>query len=574
MSYTVNKFDGLLLATVNDGTVDTTSTSIKLIGKGVTNYGETVAENFVHMIEHFARRSPPSNPQVGQLWYHIDANGVGNHVMKVCRSVSPVTFIPITSVGVGTAGTGTESGFPADPNDGDLFWDGKQLFVFDETIPQFVLIGPLSGPDEATRVVHDVIEDSGAVEHNVIRMVIGIPGAPGEVTVAIFSGGNPPFVPAFSAEQASVGLNLSTYPQIFPGMTINQDFIDFTPFAPLDASSEPTLDQAFDFGSLSKRWKTVFADELVVNTINVSGIGVAAGDFMRTDTTNVPDVNGVGGTTIGFDLGSAAFSWNELHASNVESHDPIGRFLLPVGTTGQRPGSATNGLIRYNTSSNQFEGFTNGTWQGLGGVVDLDLDTFISAERGLDEDELIFVTGDTPGDTATGVPVDRCKVNSVGFLPTTTNVSTLGTNSLMWSNAWLTNFNIPGKIKTNNTPGGEFNGTWVIASGTLEATYADIAERYAVDDAVEPGDLVKLGGEAEITKTTTANDDEVFGVVSENPAFMMNRDAGSDTTHPYVALSGRVMAKVTGPVKNGIIKSSLNSLSYLFLSKVLLHCSI
>lgn len=543
MSYTVNKFDGLLLATVNDGTVDTTSTSIKLIGKGVTNYGETVAENFVHMIENFARRSPPSNPQVGQLWYHIDANGVGNHVMKVCKSVSPITFIPITSVGVGSGGTGTGSGFPADPNDGDLFWDGSQLFVFDETVPQFILIGPLSNPDEATKVVHDEIEDTSSTLHNVIRMVIGIPGSPGEITTSIFSGSST-FVPAFTAEQASLGLDLTTYPQIFGGLTINQDFVDDSPFAPLDNSSEPTLDQAFDFGSLTKRWKTIFAEEIVVDIINVAGTGVSAGDFMRTDITNIPDAD------LTFNLGSATNRFDTIYVGNVESGFPQGRFLLPAGTTAQRPGISEDGLIRFNTTTDQFEGFSGVTWRGLGGVVDLDQDTFISAERGNDEDQLIFVTGNTPGDTATGAPVDRCKINNVGFLPIDLSL-TLGEAAAPWNNVWASNINVPGKIKTTNSPvGGEFDGTWFV-NGTLEATYADIAERYAVDNAVEPGDLVKIGGEAEVTKTSTANDEDVFGIISKSPAFAMNRDAGSDKTHPYIALSGRIMVKVTGPVTKG-----------------------
>jgi hypothetical protein len=68
---------------------------------------------------------------------------------------------------------------------------------------------------------------------------------------------------------------------------------------------------------------------------------------------------------------------------------------------------------------------------------------------------------------------------------------------------------------------------------------------------LESGDVVKLGGEKEITKTTQANDGQVFGVVSSQPAYMMNASAGDDSTHPYVALSGRVPCKVKGPVSKG-----------------------
>ena len=45
-----------------------------------------------------------------------------------------------------------------------------------------------------------------------------------------------------------------------------------------------------------------------------------------------------------------------------------GQVKLPAGTTGQRSGSPANGMIRYNTSTNQFEGYVNGIWGGIGGA--------------------------------------------------------------------------------------------------------------------------------------------------------------------------------------------------------------
>lgn len=90
-----------------------------------------------------------------------------------------------------------------------------------------------------------------------------------------------------------------------------------------------------------------------------------------------------------------------------------------------------------------------------------------------------------------------------------------------------------------------FNGT------ATSAMYADLAERYETDCELEPGDIVMLGGAKEITKTKTAFSTDVFGVVSTSPAYMMNSDAGGDDTHPYIALTGRVPAKVVGPVKKG-----------------------
>ena len=83
------------------------------------------------------------------------------------------------------------------------------------------------------------------------------------------------------------------------------------------------------------------------------------------------------------------------------------------------------------------------------------------------------------------------------------------------------------------------------------ALYADIAERYHSDAPYEPGTVVVIGGDNEITITNIRANISVAGVISENPAYMMNSEAGSDATHPYVALKGRVKCKVVGAVKKG-----------------------
>lgn len=84
-----------------------------------------------------------------------------------------------------------------------------------------------------------------------------------------------------------------------------------------------------------------------------------------------------------------------------------------------------------------------------------------------------------------------------------------------------------------------------------EALYADVAERYHAEFFVEPGTVVVFGGRNEITTTQYPDDRRVAGVVSTAPAFKMNADAGTDETHPYVALVGRVPCKVIGNVRKG-----------------------
>jgi hypothetical protein len=83
------------------------------------------------------------------------------------------------------------------------------------------------------------------------------------------------------------------------------------------------------------------------------------------------------------------------------------------------------------------------------------------------------------------------------------------------------------------------------------AQYADLAERYHADKTVDVGQLVKIGGENEITLTSTKGCEDVLGVASTNPALMLNSEAGNDLTHPYVALAGRVPVRVIGTVTKG-----------------------
>ena len=91
----------------------------------------------------------------------------------------------------------------------------------------------------------------------------------------------------------------------------------------------------------------------------------------------------------------------------------------------------------------------------------------------------------------------------------------------------------------------------IVHATSTSAQYADLAERYATDMPLEVGDVVILGGKEEVTKCLKEFDDSVFGVVSERPAFLMNKDAGNDDSHPMIALKGRVRVKIKGSGKAG-----------------------
>lgn len=103
-----------------------------------------------------------------------------------------------------------------------------------------------------------------------------------------------------------------------------------------------------------------------------------------------------------------------------------------------------------------------------------------------------------------------------------------------------------------NTTAGTITGNWTLSAGSrLQATYADLAERFASDKVYEPGTVVQLGGEQEITAVQYELSEDVFGVISDTAAYLMNAGAGDDATHPPVAMSGRVQVKVIGTVAKG-----------------------
>mgnify|MGYP003316241463 FL=1 len=79
------------------------------------------------------------------------------------------------------------------------------------------------------------------------------------------------------------------------------------------------------------------------------------------------------------------------------------------------------------------------------------------------------------------------------------------------------------------------------------AKYADMAEIYVPDAEYDAGTVVKIGGEKEITQTLEHADVDVFGVISSNPAYLMNSEANGIP----VALAGRVPVKVVGKIAKG-----------------------
>jgi hypothetical protein len=130
--------------------------------------------------------------------------------------------------------------------------------------------------------------------------------------------------------------------------------------------------------------------------------------------------------------------------------------------------------------------------------------------------------------------------------------------SVTGSNVILSNQTTDGDILFRVSPGGvpttvmTIDGaTGTISGNQINANYADVAERFEADAELKPGTVVELGGSAEITQVATDLSENVFGVISTRAAYLMNSQAGTNATHPPVAMTGRVPVRTVGLVCKG-----------------------
>ena len=208
--------------------------------------------------------------------------------------------------------------------------------------------------------------------------------------------------------------------------------------------------------------------------------------------------------------------------------------LLDNAADATSPSNPTEGQLWYDTAHSQLMLFDNGQWYPIGFPagntrveVRTRLDTLSVLHYTIEhivDDVIITITVD---DTTAWTPA------SSEFLED--GVTLLSTQFPV----------IQAGVNMNTAANFKFRGT------ATSAEYADLAERYAADDEYEPGTVVILGGANEITSSKDEASIEVFGIVSTAPGFEMNSGAGTDATHPFIALAGRVPCKVVGKVIKG-----------------------
>jgi hypothetical protein len=98
---------------------------------------------------------------------------------------------------------------------------------------------------------------------------------------------------------------------------------------------------------------------------------------------------------------------------------------------------------------------------------------------------------------------------------------------------------------------GSATSSWnTVFAKSTSAQYADLAEMYVADTDYAPGTVVEFGGNYEITTTTASHSTQVAGIISTQPAYLMNSTQTGN--HPLeVALVGRVPCSVVGTIRKG-----------------------
>jgi len=133
MPYYIKHTDGTNLVTVEDGTVDSTTTSITLVGKNFPTYGQTFNQNLISILENSANSTNPDPALIGQLWYDST-----NKTINFYREGST------TNAWQKIATTIESDAAPSDPRMGDLWWDtvNNQLKLYDTSMTEWQVIGP------------------------------------------------------------------------------------------------------------------------------------------------------------------------------------------------------------------------------------------------------------------------------------------------------------------------------------------------------------------------------------------------------------------------------------------------
>lgn len=493
MSYTINKTDGTKLVVLKDGTVDISTTDLALFGKSYAGFGERLNENFVKILENFANTTAPAKKIKGQLWYDTLTNQI-----KVWNGNK---FKPVGS------STNANSA-PTNANLGDTWFDTNNLQLYVYNGIAWTLIGPTTVAGSGnTSVVSDSIRDNVGVFKSVLKFLTN------DIIVAMVSAEE--FIPltaitGFSTVFKGITLSTSVSQNRFRGVaTSAQNLLlaDLTTVVPADNFVRADTNDSMT-GTL-----TIFND---------GGLSIGSGADLTINVSGGEDV---------------VFQNNTLNGDILFKVND-GGVTKTVLTIDGGEGTIKN-LVVQNLTVTGTETIFNTTTLAVE-------DNFIELNLG--------VSGAAFIPHYTGLKVNRGEISSATesdlyWVWDETFADDFTTTYGNSGGAW-TAFRAQGNINESAPTLVDIRANIVHGRATT-AQYADLAERYAADMLLEAGDVVILGGSKEITKCIKELDSQVFGVVSESPAFLMNNDAGNNDSHPMIALQGRVRVKVQGTGKKG-----------------------
>jgi hypothetical protein len=292
----------------------------------------------------------------------------------------------------------------------------------------------------------------------------------------------------------------------------------------------------------------ISAGGLVTATGNVTGGNIATAGLITATGNIVATANVSGGNMIATTLVQAATisaTANVVATANVSagnlnavSLSLSGNVISGISTTANITGANIIATAAMSAVSVSASG--NITGGNVLGGANVNATTHTGTT--------VSVTGNITGGNVLG----GANVNATLFTGTTVSVTgnitggnlTVSTGRVTLGNIVNANGNGVGNI---GATGGFFNTVFAKATS---AQYADLAEWYEADADYPPGTVLVFGGSREVTEAVGINDVRVAGVVSTNPAHIMN--SGLKAEHmAAVALTGRVPTLVVGAVAKG-----------------------
>lgn len=558
MAYQVDKFNGQFLVSVEDGTIDTT-TDLRFVGKNYAGYGEVQNENFLHLMENFANTTAPPKVITGQIWYDTS-----NKKLK---------FYDGSRFKV-AGGAEVSATAPSGLSTGDFWWDtgAKQLYAWTGT--DFTLVGPETSPDLGSSTISAaVVKGTTATDvgpHTVLKVyaddkVIGIFSKTAftldntQNAIEDFS----VIKKGFTLAKSQTGVSTDDYVMWGTAQNANSlggyDSSQFLRKGENEFTSEVFFrDPGFTVGDGNDlRIRVENGDEVVVENRLGNDIIFRITVVETTDERDVAIVKSSGlvpGDDNSYTLGSIASRWSNVYSTTVTGN-------LVGNVTGNSTGSHTGNVLANDSQlmingATKEIGYAGATLIGtLTGSCTGSAATATSASKLTDLEPSIAVPGsavatvpirDTSGNIyanqfiGTADKADRIRINNSATDPAWDS----GTASTQYRTAktTATAYSIAARDSGGNITAVLFDGT------ATAARYADLAEKYIADKEYEPGTVVSIceheGHEVEACQWGQ----RAIGVVSTNPAFMMNKDLEGGT---YIALKGRVPCKVVGAVKKG-----------------------